>query len=246
VGESAGVETKELIDDRNFVKARIQAVLWAQRHLLAAILIAFACGSVLTLLWVAYEHYQFRQLKQTHEYTLEGKKSLIQDKAALTVEVSILKAGNENLRKSMQQQELRLHEQERAIDFYKQLMDPASVKKGLVLSSYRITDLGENRYQLTWVFVQYAKRRSLMRADLQIELNGTVNGAAQRLNLAALQLAAEDKKQQSLSFRYYQALEQVIELPKGFTPSSIALRAKIKNKKTTEWQQDVPWFIEEI
>lgn len=227
------------------VKARIQALLWAQRHLLLAMLIAFSVGVLLTSLWGAYGHYQMNALTKENVLIEEQKKALIRDKAELSVNVNVLKASNEGLRRSLQEQELRMNEQERALDFYRQLMDPASIQKGLVLNSYATTSRGNNRYQIKLVFVQYAKLRSIMRATVKIHVKGAINNVPHSIDLSE-NLSVQEKKALKLKFQYFQSLTQTVELPEGFEPELLEVRATINNKKVVNWQLEVPWLIEEI
>lgn len=228
------------------MKAKIQALLWAQRHMLAAMSLAFVAGVIVTSLWIAYERYQFKKQEQALRIVIEQKNILLRQKAEFAVKASILEASDEGLRKTLLKQQDQLNEQDRALDFYKQLMDPANVNKGLVLNSYAITQVLDRLYDVKLVFVQYATRRSYMQADLKVELKGQMQGKSKTLVLSDLLSEEQVIKKQKLSFRYFQSFERQLILPEGFEPQLVLLSARIKNKSTSLWHKEIPWIVEEI
>lgn len=214
--------------------------------MLAAMSLAFVAGVVVASLWVAYERYQFKKQEQALRIVIEQKNTLIRQNAEFAVKSSILEASDDGLRKALLEQQEQLNEQERALDFYKQLMDPANVNKGLVLNSYTITPVLDRLYNLKLVFVQFAKRRSNMQAELRVELKGQLGGESKTFGLSELLSGGQSAKNQKLSFRYFQSFERQLILPEGFEPELVLLSAKIKKKSTLPWHKEIPWIVEEI
>lgn len=226
------------------MKAKIKALIWARGHLIAAMCLAFALGVACAMLWGVVKHYQMKEIEQESKFLKQENKMLLQEKAAWAVEHSIMKASHEGLRKSLQEQELQIAEQERALDFYRTLMDPGSDKKGLVLNSYAIyPSKVEGQLDLHLVFVQYAKKRTTMRAKAQITVKGSFQGKPKLLDLADLL----DSKEQTnkLSFRYFQRLRYTLKLPDKFEPRSLLVQADIAGRHSKPWQLELPWLLEE-
>lgn len=226
------------------MRAKIKALIWARGHLIAAMCLAFALGVAAAMLWGVTKHYQMKEIEQASRFLQQENKVLLQEKAAWVVEQSITKGSHEGLRKSLQEQESQIAEQERALDFYRTLMDPGANKKGLVLNSYAIYP-GENAQQLDLhlIFVQYAKRRTTMRAKANITIKGSFQGKQKLLNLA--DLLGDGAENNALSFRYFQRLRYQLTLPEGFEPQSLLVQADIKSRNSKPWQLELPWFIEE-
>lgn len=226
------------------MKAKIKALIWARGHLIAAMCLAFALGVAAAMLWGVAKHYQMKEVEQANRFLQQENKTLLKEKAAWVVEQSITQASHDGLRRSLQEQELQIAEQERALDFYRTLMDPGSDKKGLILNSYAIYP-GEasGELDLHLVFVQYAKRRTTMRAKTKVAVKGSFQGKPKLLDLSDL---LEDKVQNNaLSFRYFQRLRYKLTLPENFEPQSLLVQADIKGHHTKPWQLELPWLIEE-
>lgn len=172
------------------------------------------------------------------------KKDMLRKLAAAEVEARVLRSSQANLKKTLEERENTIAEQETSLEFYRQLMVVEDKKEGLELNTYTITRADmPNSYHFRFTFVQYAKQHMNLKAKVKIRLEGKEQGKVAIYYLRDLLMgAAADYG--ALDFKYFQVLEGEIALPKGFEPEQIVVDAELKLKNES-WQRKLPWQIEE-
>ena len=232
----------------SYIKQKeLKAQLWAKRHLVAALTACFGLGLFAAGLWGTFENYQLHKVQQQLNISNTQNKRLLNKQAEIILTAERLRATNQALTESIRQQEQDNRDLERGLDFYRKLMDPAKVKDGLVLENFSIASIDDsNMFRLHFTFVQYALKRNLMRADLTLQLKGLMDGKNQVIDFTEVVYQptnnqAKNTLQSKLSFKYFQELEQLIKIPDGFSPTSLIIKATLKNKKRQRWAEEIPW-----
>lgn len=219
--------------------------LYRLRHLLVAMAIAFALGAALLAGLYWSEKKQNQQLQQVLAKTDEDAQTLVKKLAAVEGEAKVLRHGNMAMRQNLEAQQQVLSEQEKALDFYRQLMDPGSKKQGLALHAYTLQALeAKGQYYFRFTFVQYAKRHITLKASLKGVLHGTVDKQPATLEFSELVNNAE-KGWGKLRFKYFQVVEGQLTLPDNFVPERIQLDASVKKKRAKPWQRQLTWLIDD-
>ncbi len=225
----------------------LKALLWAKRHMVAALVIAFSFGLFVSGLWGAFERWEIKKLEKQLVISNTQNKRLLNKQAEMTLTSERLRATNQSLTESISEQERENQELERGLNFYRQLMDPNKVKEGLVLQNFSINPIDEDTlYRLQFTFVQYDLKRSLVRAELNFSLKGVDLSKAPKpervISFTQMQDGQDTKKKPAkLSFRYFQEVEQLISIPENFSPKAIVIKAKLRSKKQKSWQHEIPW-----
>ncbi|NRA42354.1 MAG: hypothetical protein HRU21_08630 [Pseudomonadales bacterium] len=225
-------------------RRELQAILWARRHFFLSLALAFIAGVFVSGLWGAYERYEMSKLQQLYRLSQQQNTALVAKRAELTLTSERLRANTQALTASIREQEQENRELQRALDFYRQLMDPSQVKKGLVLHSFSHNRIEANTYRLKFTFVQYALKPSSMRAKLHFVVQGSQQGTAVELPLQQLLQATEDggkKSATEINFRYFQELEYIIQVEPDLAINSISIDAQISRPKKASWSQEVNW-----
>jgi len=224
-------------------KGEFKALLWAKRHIVGALLLSFIAGVLTSGLWGAFERYELNKMKRLLELSELQQRQLLNQSAELTLTSERLRATNQALTEAISEQELENRELHRGLDFYRQLMDPQKVQDGLVLQRHSIDPVENNIYRLRFTFVQYALKRALMRAQLSFSLKGKQDGKDKQINFTQLS-PQEANNNRKLSFKYFQEIEQLIEVPENFQVESIEINATLRRTKNKYWQQSLPWINE--
>lgn len=178
-------------------------------------------------------------------FLAEEKKELVRKLAAADVEADILRNSQLSMRKTIEQQQHDLAEQEKMLDFYRQLMTSDSSKKGLELNSYfikKLTEPGAFYYRFT--FVQYAKKHLALKADLSITVEGDSLLGKTSYNFREL-VVNQDDQFDKLYFKYFQVVEGQVKFPKDFIPRQFIVDAQLKTKNPKPWQRTYSWVVEE-
>ena len=132
------------------------------------------------------------------------------------------------------------------VTFYKSLMAPGSLVKGLQITELELAETGveyEFRYEL--LLTQVAQRRSYIAGDIRLDIIGIDPsqdadvGESGEVVLSLTELASLDKYPLKFKFRYFQNLHGKFVLPDGFVPQKILVTAQQQGK--TALQQSFPW-----
>lgn len=215
------------------------------RHVLSLVLSAFLLGLLLggSLYWHAKRDISEKQ--DEIERVVEDKKQILRNLAAAEVEARVLRSSQANLKQTLEEREKTIAEQETSLEFYRQLMVVEDKKEGLTLNSYTVVPADRpHSYHFRFTFVQYAKQHMMLKALVNIRLEGREQEKMAVYYLRDLLLEA-DPGFGRLEFKYFQVLEGEMVLPAGFVPELIVVDAELKPKNES-WQHKLPWQIEEL
>lgn len=134
-----------------------------------------------------------------------------------------------------------LAELERELAFYREVMAPEEISRGLVIRKPIFTALaspGHWRYQL--IAQQGGRGNSARRGNLAVTLWGEADGVAQQYRLRDLdvELAGVEPV---LNFRYFQRLEGEFTLPASFVPKHIVVTAELSKPVSEQLNQRYDW-----
>lgn len=134
------------------------------------------------------------------------------------------------------------------VAFYKSLMAPSSLAKGLQIADFELTGMEEEgRFRFHLLLTQVETRRDWVQGEATLEVEGrmaetsgsesaTIDG--QRV-LPLTEIGEDDSYPLKFRFRYFQDLTGVISLPPGFEPERIVVKAGKRNaqslSRTFDW-----------
>ncbi len=188
---------------------------------------------------------EFRQLKRDNaslaQQVQEQERSaqLQQDRREVDV------AALEMVRRELSEQRGEIADLEQALNFYKSIMAPEALPKGLSLRPVEVVATGLPReYRYRVVAQQEARKHSVLIGDLAMELAGSVNGELQTLDLENLS-NSQNSDVIPLRFRYFQVVEGSVTLPEGFEPLELTITARSTKPNKAEARLQVPWQVQE-
>ena len=125
---------------------------------------------------------------------------------------------------------------ETELGFFRKIMVPGETDQGIHVERMNVAASAESIFVIEATLIQVAERPSVVSGSITLEIEGTRNGEAVRLTTTELggSPAALDFR-----FRYFQALEQTVELPTEFTPNRI--KVAVIGKKGTPVEAEFVW-----
>ena len=137
------------------------------------------------------------------------------------------------------------------VTFYKSLMAPSSLAKGLQIADFELTPMEETgRYRFHLLLTQVETRRDWVQGETSLEVEGRMSetggtdsatGSPERV-LPLTEIGEDDSYPLKFRFRYFQDLSGVISLPQGFEPERIVVKAGKRNAqaltRTFDWNFD--------
>ena len=118
-----------------------------------------------------------------------------------------------------------------------------STKRGsLYIKRFEIhsTEIG-NRYQYQLIVAQALDNVGTTKGKLSISVLGKLDGKDKRIDLK--QFSEDASASIALSFKHYQEVNGLINLPEGFLPESVEMEVQPKNKKLSKLSKQFAWQV---
>ena len=126
--------------------------------------------------------------------------------------------------------------------FYRSIVSPADGIQGLRIQRLDVrAGAGPREYVLRLTLVQAMRHESIVSGLAQVTIAGVQGAAPARLTLG--ELLGRPRAQLPFSFRYFQALEQVVTLAEGFEPYETEVSLS-SNKVSGPVRQSFPWKVD--
>jgi hypothetical protein len=124
---------------------------------------------------------------------------------------------------SLSELETKLQAQEEELEFYRGIVSPAAGEAGLRVQNLQIrSGSAERRYIVDLVLMQSIANSRSVEGAVTLTLSGTQDGQAAEIELADLAVP-ERTAELRYRFRYFESLEQELELPQGFEPATVEI-----------------------
>lgn len=127
--------------------------------------------------------------------------------------------------------------------FYRGIMSPAQGKVGVEVQDFVLKpSLGVGRYRFSFMLTQAGGKDQLARGVVHLTLEGLLDGAPKQFGLTELTQSGDAEI--TYRFRYFQSIKGDLQLPEGFQPERVVLKAIPASapKLPLEWTFD--WLPE--
>lgn len=212
----------------------------------SAILIAGAgFGGYLLGGWQsAIDRAQLKALPQQNQALREELAALKQRLADSELAWKVEREAAAILQDSMQSTHAQMQGLQEEIAFYKSLMAPSSLNKGLSIAELELAATEAPRtYRYRIMLTQAMERPSEISGSLRMRLAGRGQGREQSFRLSEL----TDAKTYPLPFEflYFQNLSGVLTLPEGFQPQRLLVTARQSNGSAENLTRSFDWVVSE-
>jgi len=140
----------------------------------------------------------------------------------------------------LQAQVLRQSEE---LTFYRGIVAPTDGIGGLRIQRLEILPGGiERHFRLRLVLVQSMRQDAVVSGTVGIDVEGVLNQSPTRIALPEMGGAGANEGRLPFSFKYFQNVEQDIELPEGFEP--LAVTVEVRSARQAAVRQSFPWQVD--
>jgi len=168
------------------------------------------------------------------DMAMTGRDNLVDQRAAEEVQSTI-----NGLR-------ARIMQLEQDVSFYRQVMTPDAAELGLIIAEVLVMPANAPRsYRYRAVFRLAGAGDRNVEGSVAISVVGQ-QGSESKVYAMAELMRAPSEFVETLEFRYFQTLEGEFELPLGFSPEQIAVRAESTRPLEYIVEKTFSWSVEEI
>jgi phosphotransferase system HPr-like phosphotransfer protein len=151
----------------------------------------------------------------------------------------------EMVRQELAAQKEHILKLEESLRFYRSLMAPDDIAKGLTLRPIElIATAADNRFTYRIIVQQEARKHGLLKGSLSVKVLGVADGQRVSISLAELSESVESDTI-ALRFRYFQAVAGEIVLPNNFEPKAVSIVVRATSPKKVEVSEEFLWSVEE-
>lgn len=203
---------------------------------IAAVIICCVLGFAL----VAWQTQLFhRDLSQEVTDLQRQNQQLSQDYQRVQSELANVKTGAavdraaaEQVRVELRDYQTKVEQLSEDINFYQNLMDPKSGKRGLDAYRFEVFKTPDPElYRYRLVLQQLGTGQRNIKTDVTVLVTGIAAGEPVEHNIETL-VHESTPWQATISFRYYVNLEGMLRLPEGFIPESTSVALDQRSKPT--------------
>jgi hypothetical protein len=151
----------------------------------------------------------------------------------------------EMVRREIAAQKKQILELEESLRFYRGLMAPEDIARGLILKPIELMATeADNRFTFRIVAQQEAQKHTLLKGALTVKVMGVAGEDELSFPLSALSENVNEEAVE-LRFRYFQSIEGVLVLPPDFQPKGVSMTATTTAPTKVKLQEFFPWVVSE-
>ncbi len=225
--------------------------VWYRR---AAFLVLLAV-SVVVSVWYAFDRGRlsagFNRIEAGKRIEEQERRiaKLQEQRAALRQKVAVLERASQIDRSSVKEMKAQLKkfqqqrlDEEKELAFLRSIVSTETKKPGLRIQGFQLEAAGEVRsFAYRFTVSQVLNNIGLATGRIRISIDGIQAGKSRLLSLQ--EVSAESMESLKMRFRYFQKVEGLIRLPKGFSPDSFNVEVKPSNKKLAPIAQNFKWVL---
>jgi hypothetical protein len=131
---------------------------------------------------------------------------------------------------------------EEELAFLRNIVSTDKQKRGLKIQNFRLErDLEEGNYRYRFSVSQVLKDSTTVIGRIHLSVVGLQGGKKRTLKLEAL--TEEKMSSIKMRFRYFQEVDEVIQLPEGFVADELTLEIKPKNRGVASLTETFEWRL---
>ncbi|MCP4410704.1 MAG: hypothetical protein GY807_23780 [Gammaproteobacteria bacterium] len=170
----------------------------------------------------------------------EQKTRLLRQLALLQQSTGVKFEAYKEAKRSLNAMETRMMRLKEELLFYKNIVSPSELKRGLHLQEIRVSRANKERgYLYRLVITQISGKGLIARGKVSINIIGKQNGNPVTLSLK--DLSPQQDTDIPFSFKYFQTLEGGLMMPLGFAPSDVNIQVDPRGKRLDTIQRSYSW-----
>ncbi|MCB1646462.1 MAG: hypothetical protein KDI36_13465 [Pseudomonadales bacterium] len=169
-------------------------------------------------------------------------REMLQEIADLKLGDQVDTQANEEVRQTVELLQEEIAELSEEIRFYKGIMVPNAEVKGLRVERLDLRETGETgkiRYSL--LLTQVVDKHEYIQGGVEIAVKGQEAGAEKTYSMA--ELTTDGQQSIRFRFRYFQNVDGELQLPEGFEPAVLQVKANPAGRGAPEINREFEWQV---
>jgi len=149
----------------------------------------------------------------------------------------------EELARTVSELQTQVARQAQDLQFYRGIVSTTVGAPNVKVQRFTVANgSAARRFRLRMVLVQAARPENTVNGTVALTVEGSERGKNVTYNLA--KLAPDGRAQVQFSFRYFQDLDQEIQLPEGFAPARVTVEVRASGRASSPAMQTYDWAVQ--
>lgn len=197
-------------------------------------------GSIGYRLPMMTDNIEMAEVRSSLSAADKENRNLRREVAKLSRSTQIDMEAAEQVKQTLREKELEILKLTEELVFYRSLLAPEKASVGLEVRDFSLrTSPSEGEYYYDFLLTQSSRSKRVAKGKVSVAIDGKQGGVMRRLALKEVgTTAAEPIK---YSFKYFQRLNGVFELPKNFEPQQILIEVEPDSKSKKPLHLSFSW-----
>jgi hypothetical protein len=224
---------------------------WRRRAVLIGGLVGGLVALYLMYEWGRFEGGYSKFAEIQHRRELNTKLESLQEEnerlrvavAAAELDRKVENKAYADVEKNLADLQAQVLKHREELTFYRGIVSPEDGIGGLRVQRFQIVPgSADSHYVLRLVLVQSMRQDAVANGSVSIQLEGMRDSKPAQLLLSDVARTARADGLIPFQFRYFQNLEQVIEVPAGFEPRAVTV--EVRSTKLAPVRESYPWKVQ--
>lgn len=231
---------------REIRRRKLIVVLTVALVLALALAVGFYLGQMATYSGMGRNPTSYRTLQAQ---LLASQDKLSERESELEVQRTrhaVDRAALEMVRSDLATQNEQIAGLEEGLNFYRSLMVPGDLDKGLSIRGIELVAGAESRHYAYRIVLlqQQARKQPMVVGKLHVTVTGMQAEEPLEYPLGAISGGLTEDAI-AIKFRYFQSVEGELTVPEGFEPQSVRVTAQVTKPRKIEVGEEFPWQLQE-
>ena len=170
----------------------------------------------------------------------KNSKSLRKDVARLTRSTEVELQAADQVKQTLREKEMEILKLTEELVFYRSLLAPEKAGVGVEVRDFNLRAASDqSEYYYDFLLTQSSRNKKVAKGKINVTIDGKQEGQMRRLEV--LDINSETSNTLTYSFKYFQRLNGVFELPKNFQPQKILINVEPAAKSKQPLQLSYSW-----
>ncbi len=170
----------------------------------------------------------------------KNNKTLRREVARLERSTQVEVQAAEEVKKTLREKEMEILKLTEELVFYRSLLAPEKAGVGVEVRDFNLRAASDqSEYYYDFLLTQSSRNKKVAKGNIKVTIDGKQEGEMRRIQVLELDAATGDALK--YSFKYFQRLNGVFELPENFQPQKILIEVEPNAKSKQPLQLSYSW-----
>ena len=179
------------------------------------------------------------ELKEKLEASRQKIGELEKENTRLVKSTEVEMQAAEQNKHTLREKEIQLSKLNEELVFYRSLLAPENAASGVEVRDFNLRASGTSEYHYDFLLTQSSRNNRVAKGKVNVTIDGKQGDIMRRIKVTDIKMS--NGKSLIYSFKYFQRLNGVFELPKDFKPQQVLVEVAPSSQSKPPMQLSYTW-----